>query len=136
MAKVDSTVRKETLYVFAWILIFSAVLESVFLIIGKWDLNVLFGNLLGMVAAVANFFLMGISFQKALSNSDEKQIKSIIKASQSMRLFFMFVALAVGVYFFNPIAVILPIFIPSLSMRFRPLFDKKLNTPSNTEIEQ
>ena len=136
MFKVDSTVKKETLYISAWVLVLSAVLEAVFLIIGLWDLNVLFGNLLGIFGAIGNFFLMGLSVQKAVGTDDEKQASSIIRASQAMRLFMLFVVLAIGVMFFNPISVIIPLFIPRIAVSFRPLFDKKTETAETAKSEQ
>ena len=57
-AKIDPTVRKETLYIGVAVLILSALMEAVFLIIGKWDYTVLLCNLLSGCAAVLNFFLM------------------------------------------------------------------------------
>ena len=56
MKKVDSTIIKETIFVASVTLVLSALMQSVFLIIGKWDYDVLLGNLLGGVAAVLNFF--------------------------------------------------------------------------------
>ena len=41
MKKLDATVRQETKYIAVWVLLFSAVMEAVFLIIGKWDYTVL-----------------------------------------------------------------------------------------------
>lgn len=136
MLKVDSTVKKETLYITAWVLVLSAVLEAVFLIIGLWDLNVLFGNLLGIFGAIANFFLMGLAVQKAVGTDDEKQASSIIRASQAMRLFMLFIVLAIGVMFFNPISVIIPLFIPRIAVGFRPLFDKKSEAVETAKSEQ
>ena len=65
MKKVDSTIIKETIFVASVTLVLSALMQSVFLIIGKWDYDVLLGNLLGGVAAVLNFFLMGLTVQWA-----------------------------------------------------------------------
>ena len=47
----DPAVKKETGYIVVWVVLLSLVMEGVFLIIGQWDLSVLFGNLGG--AAVA-----------------------------------------------------------------------------------
>lgn len=136
MLKVDSTVKKETFYISAWVLILSAVLEAVFLIIGLWDLNVLLGNLLGIFGAIGNFFLMGLSVQKAVASTDEKQASSIIRASQAMRLFMLFIVLAVGVMFFNPFSVIIPLFIPRIAVSFRPFFGNKTEAVDTAKNEQ
>ena len=93
--KIDNVVYKEAAFVGAWVLIFSAVMEAVFLIIGKWDYTVLLGNLLGFVAAVGNFFLMGLSVQSSLGK-EEKDAKNLMKISQSLRLLLIFVIAVIG----------------------------------------
>ena len=45
----------------------SVVLQLVFFFLGKWDMTVFLGNLLGIVAGVLNFFLMGLTVQKAVT---------------------------------------------------------------------
>ena len=74
MKKIDPTVLKETGYIATMVMIFSLLLQSVFLIIGKWDYTVLLGNALGFVAAVGNFLLLGITVQNAVLK-EEKDAK-------------------------------------------------------------
>ncbi len=126
MKKIDSTVLKETAYIGAMVLIFSLALQSVFLIIGKWDYTVLLGNLLGFIAAVGNFFLMGLSVQASL-NKEEKDAKNFMKFSQSLRLLLLFVIAVVGylVPVFNILAVLIPFLFPRIAVALRPLFMKK-----------
>lgn len=124
MSKIDPTVRKETLYICAWVLILSAVMQAVFLVLGKWGTDVLFGNLLSGVCACLNFLLMGISVQKALEK-DSDGAKAAMKFSQTMRMFMQFAFAAVGVIFFNPIASVVPLFFPRIAVSFRPLMDKR-----------
>ncbi|MGN1317221.1 MAG: ATP synthase subunit I [Acutalibacteraceae bacterium] len=125
MKKIDSTVLKETAYIGAMVLIFSLALQSVFLIIGKWDYTVLLGNLLGFIAAVGNFFLMGLSVQASL-NKEEKDAKNFMKFSQSLRLLLLFVIAVVGylVPVFNILAVLIPFLFPRIAVALRPLFMK------------
>ena len=73
--KIDKTVRRETLFVAVYTVILSALMEAVFLLIGKWDYTVLLGNLLGAGGAVLNFFLMGLTVQSAVMK-DEKDAKT------------------------------------------------------------
>lgn len=124
MKKLDETVKKETLYIAAWTLILSAVMQSVFLVIGLWKPDVLFGNLVSAAAAVLNFLLMGITVQNAVEK-DEKDAAQLMRFSQSMRMLMQLALGAVGVFFFNPIAAILPLFFPRAAIVFRPLFGKK-----------
>ncbi len=124
MKKLDETVKKETLYIAAWTLILSAVMQSVFLVIGLWKPDVLFGNLISAAAAIFNFLLMGVTIQNAV-DKDEKDAAQLMRFSQSMRMLMQLALGAVGVFFFNPIAAILPLFFPRAAIAFRPLFDKK-----------
>ncbi|MBQ8742625.1 MAG: hypothetical protein IJZ03_04590 [Clostridia bacterium] len=125
MKKIDQVVLKETLYVSAWVLIFSALTQAVFLLIGKWDYTVLFGNLLSASAAILNFFLMGISVQKAVTK-EEKEAKNVLKISQLYRNILLLVVTVVGVVLkcFNTWSVIIPLFFPRIAIMLRPLFDK------------
>lgn len=126
MKRIDPTVLKETCYIAAFVFIFSLAMESVFLIIGKWDYTVLLGNLLGFVAAVGNFFLMGLSVQSSLKK-EEKDAKSLMKLSQSLRLLLIFVIALIGylVPVFNTIAVLIPLLFPRIAVALRPVFMKK-----------
>lgn len=126
MKKLDATVRKETKYIAVWVLLFSAVMEAVFLIIGKWDYTVLLGNLLSGAAVVLNFLLMGITIQNAVEK-DEKDAKSTMKASQSLRTLFLFVIVVIGVVApcFNIWSTIIPLFFPRIAIALRPLWYKE-----------
>ncbi len=126
MKKIDPTVLKETGYIATMVFLFSLLLQSVFLIIGKWDYTVLLGNILGFVAAVGNFFLMGLSVQSSLSK-EEKDAKSLMKVSQSLRLLLLFIIALVGylVPVFNTLAVLIPFLFPRIAVALRPLFMKK-----------
>ena len=127
--KVDKTVKKETLYISVWVLILSAVTQAVFLVIGKWSLSVLFGNLLSGVTGILNFFLMGLTVQAAVIK-DEKKAALSMKVSQILRMLLIFAVAAVGVLLdcFNTVTVILPLFFPRIAISFRPLFNKKKNS--------
>lgn len=126
MPKIDKTVQKETGYIALWVLIFSVLMQATFLVIGKWDLTVLFGNLLGGALAILNFFLMGIGVQKAVGK-EEKEARDMMKLSQTLRSLLVFAVAVVGVvlHCFHTVAVILPLFFPRIAVAFRPLFMKK-----------
>ncbi|MBO4344013.1 MAG: hypothetical protein J5844_05085 [Clostridia bacterium] len=131
MPKIDKTVKNETIYILSFEIIFSLIMQSVFLIIGKWDITVLFGNLLSGSAAVLNFFLMGLTVQKAV-RKDEKDAKNMLKVSQIYRTLLLFIIAGIGVYFsvFNTVAALVPLFFPRIAIALRPLFMKKNNNDS------
>lgn len=126
MSKVDPTVIKETTYIAGFVLVLSALMQAVFLIFGLWNWTVVTGNLLGGVTAVANFFLMGLTVQSA-TRKEEKQARSTMKASQSLRsvMLFAIAALSVWLSCFDPFAAIIPLFFPRVAAAFRPMFLKK-----------
>lgn len=126
--KIDKTVLKETQYIAYWVLILSALMQAVFLVIGKWEPAVLWGNVLGAFFAVLNFFLMGISVQKALEK-EEKDAKMTMKVSQLYRNIMLLAVALLGFLLtcFSPWTVILPLFFPRLAILFRPFFDKKFS---------
>ena len=126
MKKIDPTVLKETAYITAFTIIFSMFMQAVFLIVQKWDYTVLLGNLLGIIAVVLNFFLMGLTVQTAVLK-EEKDAKNLMKLSQTGRLFMMFVFALIGylVPVFNAVAVVIPFLFPRIAIMLRPFFMKK-----------
>ncbi len=125
MKKIDATVLRETRITALWVIIFSALMQAVFLIAGKWDYTVLLGNILGAFAVVLNFLLMGITVQNAVQ-LEEKEARKLIKSSQGLRtlMLFVFVVIGAAVPVFNIWAVVIPLFFPRIAIAFRPLWDR------------
>ena len=132
MKKTDPTVKKETAYIAIWTVVLSLFIHSVFLILKKWDMTVLYGNLLGIFLAVLNFFLMGRTVQSALGK-EEKDAKNLMKLSQMLRYLMIIAVVAISAVIkcFNIIAVIIPLLFPRIAISFRPLFDKKKDKRGN-----
>jgi len=127
--KIDNVVYKEAAFVGAWVLIFSAVMEAVFLIIGKWDYTVLLGNLISGAIGVINFLLLGFTVQKALTyGSDPKKAGNIMKLSQLGRLALMGGVAVLGATLdcFNLWATLIPLLFPRLSMIIRQIMLRKV----------
>lgn len=126
LKQVDATVRRETGYIAAAVGIMSMLMQAGFLIARQWDCTVLLGNLLSGGAGILNFFLMGITVQKAL-DKDEKDAQAAVRLSQQLRLLMMFVVVALGAALscFNIYAVIIPIFFPRVAVALRPFIGRK-----------
>ena len=140
MKKIDSVVLRETGYIAIWTVILGVLMEAVFLVLGYFDYTVLLGGLLGVFAAVLNFFLMGLSVQKAVErdrqvgitvNEDaekpaavHKEAAQVMKLSQSLRMLMMIAFAAIGALApcFNLIAVLIPFFFPRIAVMLRPIF--------------
>ena len=129
LKKIDPTVKKETLYITAVVGILTVLMEAVFLILGCWDMKVLWGGLLGACVAVLNFFLMGLTVQKAV-DKEEKEAKQLMKASQSGRMMMQlaFAAIAAAIPgAFNLLAALLPLLFPRIGVMLRGVIFKENN---------
>lgn len=126
LKRIDPTIKRESIYIAICVLILSMLMQAVFLIISAWDWTVLWGNLWGGFAAVLNFFLMGLTIQKALGK-EPKDASGMMKASQSLRMVMLLAFAAVGALApcFNLIAVVIPLVFPRIGIFFRPMLDKK-----------
>lgn len=126
MKKIDPIIRKETVYIGIWTLIFSMLMQAVFLVLHLWNYTVLLGNLLTGGAAVLNFFLMGLTVQSVL-HKEEKEAKSAIRVSQLYRNLGMLVILVLAVVLpcFHTWAAVIAVFFPRVAILLRPLFDRK-----------
>ncbi len=125
--KVDKTVIKETKYITAFVVIFSVLMQAVFLILGEWSYEVLLGNIYGALIAVGNFFLMGLFIQKAVTQ-DEKDARQTVKASQSLRFAAIFLFAVIGILIFKQtparVALLIPLVFPRVAIMLRPLIKK------------
>ena len=137
MQKIDKVVLKETKYIAAWVLIFSAILQAVFLVIGRWNYTVLLGNLLSGVAVTINFFAMAMTVQKAL-DKEEKDAKGTMHLSRSLRMLVLFVVVLIGVLLkniFNLWAVLIPLLFPRIAIMLRSFTPKKAEQTENKNDE-
>lgn len=130
MKKLDKTVKNESIYIALWVVILSLLMESVFLIISRWDFTVILGNLLGAAAAILNFFLLGLTVQNVANKDDQDRAKTTMKFSQVFRLLALAIVIILAIIFknvFNLWATIIPLIFPRIAIAFRPLFNKKMD---------
>lgn len=123
----DPAVKKETGYIALWVVLLSLIMEGVFLIIGKWDLSVLFGNLGGAAVAIGSFFLLAVTVSKAVASGKPEQASQRVKASAGLRLIGAggLCALLIGVFHTNVYATVIPLLFPRIGLFFRPAIDRK-----------
>lgn len=127
LKSIDSTVKKETLYIAITVVILSAVMQMVCVLASLWSLSFLLGNILGATASVLNFFLMGLTVQTALEKNEDKERKDLIKRSQALRMVMLLCVALVGclVPCFHPVAVLIPFLFPRVAVTLRGLQLKK-----------
>ena len=120
MRKIDQTVKKETLYVAKWEIVFTAVMLAVFLVLKSFDWTVLAGAVLGAATAVINFLLMGLTIQGAIG-LEEKDARTRLKGSQNLRLAMQTIIAVLGAALpcFNLAAVLIPLFFPRIAVMIR-----------------
>ena len=124
-----------TSYIALATLIMSALMEAVFLIIGRWDLPVLFGNLLGAGVGILNFFLMGLGLQKAL-DKDEKDAKATVAFSHTMRFFLLALVLILAAVldWFNLLAAVISLIMPTAAGYRSAMVSKKKGIQEEPEV--
>lgn len=123
--RIEKTVLRETRMIALGTLALAAVEQLVFLAFGAYGYDVLFGTLLSGGAAVLNFFLLGLTVQRAMSvgTPDDTKAKSIMRLSQTVRSFALLAVLAVGVLLdcFSTIAVLVTVLFPRIAIFFRQI---------------
>ena len=135
----DPAVKKETGYIALWVVLLSVIMEGVFLITGKWDLSVLFGNLGGAAVAVGSFFLLAVTVSRAVASGKPEQASQRVKASAGLRLISAgaILALLIGLAHTNVYATVIPLLFPRAGLFFRPAIDRKrgVSAPEAAETE-
>ncbi|MGN0795227.1 MAG: ATP synthase subunit I [Aristaeellaceae bacterium] len=119
MKKVDATVMRSTRYIALVVLVGSLLMQAVFLVLGRWDVTVLLGNLLGAATAILNFFLMAQMVAKALDAGDADNARKRTQLSRTLRMLMMLASCALGYVApcFHPIAVVIPLLFPSIGAK-------------------
>ena len=127
----DPAVKKETGYIAVWVVLLSLIMEAVFLLIGKWDYSVFFGNLGGAAAAIGNFFLMALiatrAMNRAIENGKPEDAASRVKATATFRLLgcLGLCVILIAVFKTNVYATLIPLLFPRIGIAFRPMIDRK-----------
>ena len=125
MIKVSPAVKKETLFIALWEIVFSLLMQGVFLVLQSfgvfhWTLACLWGNLAGGVLAVANFFLLGVTIGFAVEK-EAKDASKIMQLSRTWRLLgtALLIVLVISFLETNIWATLLPLLFPRLALIFR-----------------
>ena len=131
--RVQKAVRQETLHIAAGVGLLSAAMLLVFFFLGRLDMTVVLGALLGGGFAVLNFFLLGLTVQWAVSSGDEGSSKKKIQLSYSLRMLLTLAVLLVGFAApcFHWLSTVLPLFFPRLTifgMQLLGLYKPEENT--------
>ena len=112
--KIQRAVLQETLHIAAGVLIADVIMCVVFALCGRFDYTVILGALLGTVFAVGNFFLLGLTVQKAVEKGEN--VKRFMHSSYTGRMLLYVACIVMGVLIpcFHPLAAIIPLFMPQV----------------------
>lgn len=116
--RVQEATRRETGHIALGVLAFSAVMQLVFWLIGRWEPGVLWGNLLGGGFAVLNFFLLGLTVQTIAGEKDEKRAKLKLQGSYTLRMLLTLgvIVLAIKLPCMTWPAAVIPLLFPRLTI--------------------
>lgn len=116
--KVQQATKRETLHITVGVLELSAVMNLVFTCLGRWDVSVLWGNLLGGGVAILNFFALGLTVQRMAADPNEKRGKLTMQLSYTLRMLFTLfvIVLAIKLPGVSWPAAVIPLFFPRLTI--------------------
>jgi len=84
--KPQQSIVKETKRIGVGTLIMLVVMLAVYAVLGKFTVGVLLGGLLGSAYAIFNFFMLGMTLQKAASMTDQQMAHMKVRSSYSTRM--------------------------------------------------
>lgn len=89
--KPQQGIVKETKRIAIGTVIMLIVMLAIYAILGKFTIGVLLGGLLGSAYAIFNFFMLGMTLQKAASMTDQQMAHMKVRSSYSTRMVGMLV---------------------------------------------
>ena len=87
---------KETKRIAVGTVIMLVVMLAVYAVLGKFTVGVLIGGLLGSAYAIFNFFMLGMTLQKAASMTDQQMAHMKVRSSYSTRMIGMLILAVVA----------------------------------------
>lgn len=94
--KPQQSIVKETKRIAVGTVIMLVVMLAVYAVLGKFTVGVLIGGLLGSAYAIFNFFLLGMTLQKAASMTDQQMAHMKVRSSYSTRMIGMLILAVVA----------------------------------------
>ena len=130
MAESRKFVLKETLLVLAGVLICTALMCGVYALLGRFDLSVLLGGLVGMLLSCGNFFFMAMIATLAADKAEQQDAeggKKLMKSSYPIRILVLAAVLILCAKsgYFNVLALALPLAFDRPVLMILEFFRKK-----------
>ena len=123
-------VYRETGIVAIGVTVCTAVMMLVYALLGRFELSVLWGGLMGAVLSIGNFFLMALGTSLAADKAENQDVKGgslLVRNSYMLRLLGLFVVLILcaKTEVFNLIALVLPLVFVRPTLTVVEFFRKK-----------
>ena len=94
--KPQQSIVKETKRIGVGTVIMLVAMLAVYAVLGKFTVGVLLGGLLGSAYAIFNFFMLGMTLQKAASMTDQQMAHMKVRSSYSTRMIGMLILAVVA----------------------------------------
>ena len=94
--KPQQSIVKETKRIGVGTVIMLVVMLAVYAVLGKFTVGVLLGGLLGSAYAIFNFFMLGMTLQKAASMTDQQMAHMKVRSSYRTRMIGMLILAVVA----------------------------------------
>ena len=123
-------VLKETAIIATGEVICVALMCAIYALIGKWNLSVLWGGLVGLLLAVGNFFFMAVVATLAADKAEAQDVESgkkLMKGSYPIRMIAMagILILCAKSGFFDVLALVLQLLFVRPILTIAEFFRKK-----------
>ena len=123
-------VYRETGAVAIGVGICTAVMILVYVLLGRFDLSVLWGGLVGALLSIGNFFFMALGASKAADKAENQDVSGgslLVRNSYMLRLLVLFLILifCAKTEAFNLIALVLPLVFVRPTLTAVEFFRKK-----------
>ena len=123
-------VLKETAVIAIGEVICVALMCLVYALIGKWDVSVLLGGVVGLLVATGNFFFLAVIATLAADRAEKQDVaggQKLMRSSYPIRLLAMAVVLILCAKsgFFDLIALVLPLVFVRPILAIAEFFKKK-----------
>jgi len=105
---------RETLYVLAGVSVLTAVMFAVYALLGRFDLSVLLGGIVGAVLSVGNFFFLAVAATLAADKAEKQDVRggtNLMRSSYPLRILVLGGVLLLCGFsgYFDLIALVLPL---------------------------
>lgn len=116
--KPQAAVVRETRRIAVGTAILLVAMLVVYAAMGRFGISALLGGLIGAAYAVFNFFMLGMSVQKAANETDQEMARMRMRASYQFRMLGMVVLVIVAfvIPFLDGLACLIPMVFPRLTI--------------------